>query len=109
VSHRIVLSLLCASLLFVNTASAQNWSFDARKIGIGSPTGGENMASRMIEEEGPYRAIALPFGLIQVFRDFDRLNPSKDARRCRVWQFGQHRAQAESGDCGVAALQSISQ
>ena len=77
-SHRIALSLLFASLLFVNTASAQNWSFDARKIGMGSPTGGENVASRMIEEEGPYRAIVLPFGLIQVFRDFDRLNPSKD-------------------------------
>jgi len=78
VSHRIVLSLLFASLFLVNTASAQNWSFDARKIGIGSPTGGENVASRMLEEEGPYRAIVLPFGLIQVFRDFDRLNPSKD-------------------------------
>ena len=72
------LTLLLASLLFANTASAQNWSFDARKIGMGSPTGGENVASKMIEEETNYRAIVLPFGLIQVFRDFDRLNPSKD-------------------------------
>ena len=76
-SYRIALSLLFASLFFVNTASAQNWSFDARKIGM-SPTGGENLASRMIEEENDYRAIVLPFGLIQVFRDFDRLNPSND-------------------------------
>ena len=77
-SNRIALSLLFTSLFFVNTASAQNWSFDARKVGMGSPSGGENVASQMIEEEGPYRAIVLPFGLIQVFRDFDRLNPSKD-------------------------------
>jgi hypothetical protein len=78
VRYRIALSLLFASLFFVNIASAQNWSFDARKIGMGSPTGGENLASRMIEEENDYRGIVLPFGLIQVFRDFDRLNPSKD-------------------------------
>ena len=76
--HRTSLILLFASLVFVNTTSAQNWSFDARKIGLGSPTGGENVASRMIEDEREYRAIVLPFGLIQVFRDFDRLNPSND-------------------------------
>jgi hypothetical protein len=78
VIHRTSLILLFASLVFVNTTSAQNWSFDARKIGLGSPTGGENVASRMIEDEREYRAIVLPFGLIQVFRDFDRLNPSHD-------------------------------
>jgi hypothetical protein len=59
-------------------ASAQNWSFDARKIGLGSPTGGENVASKMIEDERDYKAIVLPFGLIQVFRDWDRLDPSND-------------------------------
>ena len=32
----------------------------------------------MIEEEHDYRVIVLPFGLIQVFRDIDRLNPSND-------------------------------
>jgi hypothetical protein len=75
---RVSLILLFASLLSVNNATAQNWSFDARKIGMGSPSGGENIASRMIEEENDYRGIVLPFGLIQVFRDFDRLNPSND-------------------------------
>jgi hypothetical protein len=66
------------SLVVVTPALAQNWSFDARKVGLGSPTGGENVASRMIDDEREYRAIVLPFGLIQVFRDFDRLNPSND-------------------------------
>ena len=77
-SHRICLPLLFASLFFINTASAQNWSFDARKVGMGSPTGEGNLSSQMIEEENDYRSLVLPFGLIQVFRDFDRLNPSKD-------------------------------
>jgi hypothetical protein len=70
--------LVCAFLAGTGGAAAQNWSFDARKIGLGSPGGGENLASRMIEEENDYRSIVLPFGLIQVFRDFDRLNPTKD-------------------------------
>jgi len=78
VIHRISLIVFFASLFVAHTASAQNWSFDARKIGLGSPSSGENVATRMIEEAADYRAIVLPFGLIQVFRDVDRLNPSKD-------------------------------
>ena len=68
--------LVCA--LSAGQASAQNWSFDARKVALGSPGGGENLASKMIEEARDYRSIVLPFGLIQVFRDFDKLNPSND-------------------------------
>ena len=76
--RRISLSFLLGCALATNTAWAQNWSFDARKVGMGSPTGGENLASKMIDEEREYRAIVLPFGLIQVFRDFKKLNPSND-------------------------------
>src|SRR5215210_3915392 len=72
VMQRILLVTLVLSMLAVNTASAQNWSFDARKVGLGSPTGGENLASRMIDDEREYRSIVLPFGLIQVFRDFKK-------------------------------------
>src|SRR5688500_2164250 len=66
------------AVLAGSPASAQNWSLDARKVGLGSPTGGENLASRMIDDEREYKTIVLPFGLIQVFRDWDRLNPSND-------------------------------
>jgi hypothetical protein len=59
-------------------AAAQNWSFDARKVGLGSPTGSENLAISMIEDEREYRTIVLPFGLIQVLRNFKKLNPSDD-------------------------------
>jgi hypothetical protein len=71
-------TILLSGAVAVPMASAQNWSFDARKVGLGSPSGGENVASRMIEDERQYRTLVLPFGLIQVFRDFDRLNPSND-------------------------------
>lgn len=70
--------VLPALVLAAGPASAQNWSFDARKIGLGSPTGGENIGSTMIEDERQYGTLVLPFGLIQVFQDFDRLNPSND-------------------------------
>ncbi len=76
--QRLSLVVFLFSLISINAASAQNWSFDARKVGLGSPTGGENIASRMIEDASRYRTIVLPFGLIQVFRDFEKLNPSND-------------------------------
>jgi hypothetical protein len=72
-----VFGLLVCSLV-AGQASAQNWSFDARKVALGSTGSGENLASRMIEDKNEYRAIVLPFGLFQVFRDFDKLNPTKD-------------------------------
>ena len=77
-TQRVAAIGLIISTFCVNAASAQNWSFDARKVGLGSPSGGENLASRMIDDEREYRTIVLPFGLLQVFRDFDRLNPSTD-------------------------------
>src|SRR5688572_18999489 len=57
---------------------AQNWSFDARRIALGSVGDQTNPASSMIEEYRPYRQYVLPFGLIQVLRDFDRFNPGSD-------------------------------
>lgn len=76
-ARTIVFGLFVCSLV-AGEASAQNWSFDARKVALGSPGTGENLASHMIEEESAYRAIVLPFGLFQVFHDFDKLNPTKD-------------------------------
>jgi len=69
---------LAACVLFAAPAFAQNWSFDARKVALGSPGGGGNLASDMIAEENDYRSIVLPFGLFQVFSDFDKLNPTND-------------------------------
>lgn len=76
--RRSSLLVLFVWALTVDPVSAQNWSFDARKVGLGSPSGGEDLASRMIDDERAYRSIVLPFGLIQVVRDFKKLNPSND-------------------------------
>jgi len=54
---------------------AQNWSFDARKIALGGVGGSENLATAMIDEQREYRSIVLPFGLLQVLRDFDTFDP----------------------------------
>ena len=70
----IVLALLCVA----TPAFAQNWTFDARKIAMGNAGGGDHPASRMIDEQRPYRAIVLPIGLIQVFRNRNIFNPDSD-------------------------------
>jgi hypothetical protein len=71
-------------LCLAPSAQAQNWSFDARKIALGDAGGADHPASRMIDEERPYKAIVLPFGLIQVLRDhhvFDPRSPQFDIVR----------------------------
>lgn len=70
--------MLIAAVGVARPAHAQNWSFDARQIGLGSPVGGQNLASSMIAGDQGYRAIVLPFGLIQVIGDFRKLNPAND-------------------------------
>ncbi len=57
---------------------AQGWSFDARKIGMGSADSGDNPATSMIGEESGYQAIVLPFGLLQIQRDLDVFRPKSD-------------------------------
>ena len=59
-------------------AAAQNWSFDARAIGLGAVGGSENLAGKMVAEQRDYRSIVLPFGLLQVLNDLDRLRPDSD-------------------------------
>jgi hypothetical protein len=57
---------------------AQNWSFDARRIALGGVGTTENVASRTVQEERGYRAIVLPFGLLQILPDWDVFNPTGD-------------------------------
>jgi hypothetical protein len=67
-----------AALTFVaasRPASAQNWSFDARMIALGNAAGSGNLAYDMIDHQRPYTVIPLPFGLVQILKDFDIYNP----------------------------------
>jgi hypothetical protein len=69
---------LQALLLTSARASAQNWSFDARNIGMGGVGSTSNIAADMIDEQRRYRAIVLPFGLFQVLPNLPKLDPTKD-------------------------------
>jgi hypothetical protein len=73
-------SLLAAAFLviFASSAAAQGWTFDARKIAMGNAAGGDHPASRMIDEDREYRAIVIPLGLIQVFKNRNIFNPDSD-------------------------------
>jgi hypothetical protein len=68
--------VLC--LIPAASAFAQNWSFDARSIALGSVGGGDNLASRMVEEQRSYKTIVIPLGLLQVLSNTDRFNPESD-------------------------------
>lgn len=74
--RRLMLTLALA--IAASPAAAQNWSFDARSIALGSPGGGESLAGKMIEDTKDYRSIVLPFGLFQVLQHRDDLDPTKD-------------------------------
>ena len=78
-SRRNVVSvcLLVASLLPAQ-ARAQNWSFDARAVGLGGVGSTSNVAVDMVDEQRPYCAIVLPFGLLQVIPNLPKLDPTKD-------------------------------
>ena len=72
------LSICLAAVCFValpRRAGAQNWSFDARLIALGNVAGSGNLAYDMIPPQRPYTVIPLPFGLVQILKDFDIYNP----------------------------------
>jgi len=64
-----------ASLTLPPPAAGQNWSFDARMIALGGAAGSGNLAYDMIDRQRPYTVIPLPFGLLQILKDFDVYNP----------------------------------
>src|SRR5215510_12509159 len=77
-SQRAVLVCLDLCVSICTRALAQNWSFDARTIGMGGVGSTGNVASNMVDEQRPYRAIVLPFGLLQVLPNLPKLDPTKD-------------------------------
>ena len=69
---------LSVAVLTPAAALAQNWSFDARTTGLGGVGSTSNVAVDMVDEQRPYRAIVLPFGLLQVLPNLPKLDPTKD-------------------------------
>jgi hypothetical protein len=73
---KLCLSFVIALTISARPASAQNWSFDARNIGMGGVGSTGNLASEMIDKEHRSTAIVLPFGLFQVLSDRDIYDPN---------------------------------
>lgn len=59
-------------------ASAQAYSFDARKVGMGGVGDNSNIAASMVEPATPYGVIPIPIGLIQVFQNRNQFDPEGD-------------------------------
>jgi hypothetical protein len=57
-------------------SSAQNLSSDARLIGLGGVGNSDNMASRLMEDQSPYRAIPIPFGIFQLINNRRFFDPN---------------------------------
>jgi len=69
---------LLTSVLTSAPALAQNWSFDARNVGLGGIGSTSNIAFDMVDEQRPYRPIVLPFGLFQILPNLPKLDPTSD-------------------------------
>ena len=74
----LVVVCFCAAVLVSPPAGAQNWSFDARNVGLGGIGSTSNIALDMVDDERPFRAIVLPFGLFQILPNLPTFDPTSD-------------------------------
>ena len=81
-----------AVLLLTSTASsasAQNYSFDARRIALGGAGGTPNVASKLVERQRRYRSILIPVGLVKVLSNVRVFYPNReDFDFSRAVEFG---------------------
>jgi hypothetical protein len=59
-------------------ASAQNYSFDARRIALGGAGGTPNLASKLVERQRRYKSILIPVGLVKVLRNVRVFYPNRE-------------------------------
>ena len=71
--------VLLALFALPMTVTAQNFSGDARRIGMGGVGERSNMASEMAGDARDYRSIVLPLGLYQVLEDTNVFDPRSDS------------------------------
>jgi hypothetical protein len=67
--------LVLGATIFAPAVLSQNFSTDARRIGMGGVGNQSNLASELVEEQQPYRSIPIPLGLFQVLRNLDVFDP----------------------------------
>ena len=72
-----------------SSASAQNYSFDARRIALGGAGGTPNVASKLVERQRRYKSILIPVGLVRVLSDIRVFYPNReDFDLSRAVEFG---------------------
>jgi len=59
-------------------ASAQNYSFDARRIALGGAGGSPNLASKLVEQQRRYKSILIPVGLVKVLSNIRVFYPNRE-------------------------------
>jgi hypothetical protein len=104
--------VLLLSIAGQGVASAQNFSFDARKIALGGVGAAENIAEKTIEEQRSYGSFPLPFGLVQLVTDIKRVNPKNDEfDPARLFEYAaspvHYVVNRGAGDTGTAFLGAL--
>ena len=91
--------------------SAQGFTADARRIGLGA-IGKGSTASKMIDDERPYSTIVIPFGLFQVLRNLDIFET--DQNRFDPVRIAEYAANPlhytparDAGDSGIALINDV--
>src|SRR5262245_12243005 len=64
--------------LAASSVSAQDYSFDARRIALGGAGGTPNVASKLVEQERRYKSILIPVGLVKVLSDVRVFYPNRE-------------------------------
>jgi hypothetical protein len=72
-----------------SSASAQDYSFDARRIALGGAGGTPNVASKLVERQRRYKSILIPVGLVKVLSNVRVFYPNReDFDFSRAVEFG---------------------
>ena len=68
-------------LLLASSASsafAQNYSFDARRIGLGGAGGTPNVASKLVEQQRRYKSVLIPVGMVKMLSNVRVFYPNRE-------------------------------
>ena len=72
---RVAFVALLVLMSFGSSASAQNYTFDARRVALGGAGGTPNVAAKLVERQRRYKSIMIPVGLIRVLSNVHVFNP----------------------------------
>jgi len=77
-SSRVAFLTVLLLVWTASPASAQNYSFDARRIALGGVGGTPNLASKLVERQRRYKSILIPVGLVKVLSNVRVFFPNRE-------------------------------